>query len=148
VGPSEPDGTLDEIRRLARPVQDRVHVLAHGVWGRDRASLFADADVFLLPSATENFGTAAAEAAAVGLPFSSADRCGVAEWPTPWVSSRRPYGDIARLRSALINLAQPAVRSHACTAAADVRSRLSWKRLAADQHELYAAVAHGSAVAS
>jgi glycosyltransferase involved in cell wall biosynthesis len=46
---------------------DRIRWLGH-VEGADKAEAFAAADVFVLPSFSENFGIAAAEALAAGLP--------------------------------------------------------------------------------
>jgi glycosyltransferase involved in cell wall biosynthesis len=140
VGPSELDGTLQEIHRLSRGFTDRVHVVPEGVWGQDRRRLFAEADVFCLPSATENFGTAAAEAASLGLPVVLSDRCGVAEWLPEGSRAIVPYGDIDALRRALAALDTPDVRARAQEGAARLRSSLSWGGLAADQHRIYETV--------
>ena len=56
---------------------ERVHVEPHGLWGADRAAALAEADVFCLPSSYESFGTAAAEAAGVGVPVVLTEGCGV-----------------------------------------------------------------------
>jgi glycosyltransferase involved in cell wall biosynthesis len=75
VGPDDGHGVADRLRALAvrRP---RLHV--HGPVD-DALALYADADVFVLPSEGESFGMVAAEAAARGVPIVVSDRAGVAE---------------------------------------------------------------------
>src|SRR5439155_3736863 len=52
---------------------ERVHVLP--ATSEPPLQLYGQADVFVLPSAGESFGMAAAEAAAAGTPVIIADRC-------------------------------------------------------------------------
>lgn len=64
------DGPPDYVARLkarAAPLGDRIVWLGH-VEGAGKAALLAAADLFVLPSHSENFGIAAAEALAAGLP--------------------------------------------------------------------------------
>jgi glycosyltransferase involved in cell wall biosynthesis len=79
VGPDDGHGTTQRLAGLARSagVESRLHVL--GQWETQPLELYADADVFALPSAHENFGMAAAEAASAGVAVVVTDRCGVAE---------------------------------------------------------------------
>jgi glycosyltransferase involved in cell wall biosynthesis len=79
VGPDDGHGTTQRLTALAgaKAVASRVHIL--GQWETQPLELYADADVFALPSAHENFGMAAAEAAAAGVAVVVTDRCGVAE---------------------------------------------------------------------
>ena len=57
----------DEVRRRASSLGDRV--VAHGVVPRERvAALYAAADVFVMPSTLEPYGTAYGEAMSYGLP--------------------------------------------------------------------------------
>jgi glycosyltransferase involved in cell wall biosynthesis len=115
-----------------------VHILPGGIWGDDRARLFADADAFCIPSATENFGIAAAEAAAVGLPTVVSDNCGVGEWLDPGSSRVVGVGDVAALTAALDALVHdPGASEAARRAAPALRSALSWDRLATLQIGLY-----------
>ena len=55
--------------------------------------VYADADVFVLPSRYENFGMVAAEAAAAGAPIVVTDRCGVAECFADRGALVVPYGE-------------------------------------------------------
>jgi glycosyltransferase involved in cell wall biosynthesis len=140
AGPPEDAGTLADLREgVARlRVEDRVHILPGGIWGDDRARLFADADAFCIPSATENFGIAAAEAAAVGLPTVVSDNCGVGEWLEPGSSRVVGVGDVAALTAALDALVHdPGASEAARRAAPALRSALSWDRLATLQIGLY-----------
>ncbi len=76
VGPADDP---DVVRRV-RAAGERVHVLPP--WTKERPlDLYGDADVFVLASdsARENFGVAAAEAAAAGVPLVLTDRTGIAE---------------------------------------------------------------------
>jgi glycosyltransferase involved in cell wall biosynthesis len=79
VGPDDGHGTTQRLTELARRngVEPRLHIL--GQWETQPLALYADADVFALPSAHENFGMAAAEAASAGVAVVVTDRCGVAE---------------------------------------------------------------------
>jgi len=78
AGPEE-DGTGQRARqRVTRlGLEGRVRFLGQ-VTGRDRLAALADADLFVMPSRSENFGVAAAEAMAAGLPALLSDQVGVA----------------------------------------------------------------------
>jgi len=78
VGPDSANYTT-AMRRLAETcgVADRV-VFTGLLRGADRVAALADADVFALPSDHENFGIAAAEAMAAGLPTIVSDEVGLA----------------------------------------------------------------------
>ena len=59
-------------------IQDRV-VWTGPLFGVDKACLFYDGDIFVLPSINENFGIAAAEAMTAGLPVIATETCGITE---------------------------------------------------------------------
>ena len=147
VGPQEGDGTIEDVRAAARRsgVEERVRIVQAGAWGPDKAAAFADADVFALPSATENFGNAAAEAAALGVPVVVSDRCGVAEWLPPASSAVVPYAEVAPLRAAIERLLSPEVRAAARREADGLRQALSWGGIAAAQRSIYLEVLAGRA---
>ena len=139
VGPDDGDGTLEEVRRQIERcgIADRVRVESIGQWGAERAGVYADADAFCLPSQTENFGNAAAEAAASGVPVVISDRCGVAEFLPSGSTAVVEYGDRAALRAGLEWALQPEIKARAEAAAAAVRSRLSWERISSEQASIY-----------
>ena len=68
------------LRRLVAELKLRDRVRFTGlVDARERARLFAAADLCVLTSHAENFGNAAGEAMAAGLPVLVSDSCGIAE---------------------------------------------------------------------
>ncbi len=86
---------------------------------------------------TENFGIAAAEAAACGTAVVVSDQCGVAEWLPAGVDVV-PYGDVDRLMVALYRLlADPARRRELAGAGRTAAASLTWDRVAERQVELY-----------
>jgi glycosyltransferase involved in cell wall biosynthesis len=142
VGPDDRDGALEQVLQIRadRGLTERVHVVPRGAWGPEKAQVFADADVFCLPSVTENFGIAAAEAAAVGLPVVVSEECGVAEWLEPASSRVVPLHDIDGLAKALDALTSgPEAHQAARAGASRLRRDLSWAGLAPLQIATYRA---------
>jgi glycosyltransferase involved in cell wall biosynthesis len=140
AGPDEGDGTLDRllIERASLHLTERLAVLPEGLWGSDRAQAFADADAFCLPSATENFGNAALEAAAVGIPVVISDACGASEWLEPQGTRVVPYADVELLAAALRDVLENAnVRRASEAAAPRIRDSLSWNAVASRQSQIY-----------
>jgi glycosyltransferase involved in cell wall biosynthesis len=137
AGPDAGDGTLHEVTSAARSLDRRAHVDAGGLWGTDKLSAFADADCFALPSMTENFGNAAAEAAALGVPVVVSDQCGVVEVLDLTAHRVVPVGRPDELSRAIAELATPDARSRALGAAGQLRSLLDWARLAEQQLAVY-----------
>lgn len=71
-------GYESSLRRLTVELHVEDHVLWLGfLRGQAKAEALADADVFVLPSYSENFGVALAEAMAAGLPVIVSDRVGI-----------------------------------------------------------------------
>jgi glycosyltransferase involved in cell wall biosynthesis len=136
AGPDEDDGTLAAIHQAVRDrdVEARVHVERGGLWGSDKAAALAEADVFCQASAFESFGTAAAEAAGVGVPVVLTDSCGVKD-VLPHAHLVPTDGDIEALANEL--LVAISDRATAMSEAGLVRERLSWESLAADQETIY-----------
>jgi glycosyltransferase involved in cell wall biosynthesis len=78
AGPDD-DGMQERLARAAeqRGLTPDVHFTGP-IFGDDKWSAYCDADVFVLPSQNENFGNAAAEAAAAGTPVVVTENCGIA----------------------------------------------------------------------
>lgn len=143
AGPDQGDGTLPTLRRLrsACSASERIKLLPSGLWGRNKARAMADADVFALPSRTENFGTAAAEAACCGLPVVVSSACGVREWLDPGSSRIVEPGRVPQLRSTLRDLLDDrGSPEHARMVAPALQRRLGWDRLARRQLRIYSSV--------
>jgi glycosyltransferase involved in cell wall biosynthesis len=79
AGPDE-QGHRREIEAVIRncAVGARVHLL-EAVQGQAKVDLLAHASVFAMPSFSENFGIAAVEAAAYGVPLLVSDRVGLCD---------------------------------------------------------------------
>jgi glycosyltransferase involved in cell wall biosynthesis len=138
AGPDEGDGTLETIQDVAdrQGVGDRTHLEPRGLWGADKAAALADADVFCLPSSYESFGTAAAEAAGVGVPVVLTDGCGVKDvLPRATVV---PVDDVEALGIAL--RAAVGDGKDVVPEAARVRERLNWASIAERQESIYEAL--------
>jgi glycosyltransferase involved in cell wall biosynthesis len=87
------DGPRELVGQL-EAVAEALGIAADVVWtgflaGQDKQAALADADVFALPSYSENFGIAVAEAMAAGLPVIVSDQVGI-------------HGDIARAAAGLV----------------------------------------------
>ena len=114
--------------------------------GRDKLAAFADAALFLLPSASENFGIAVVEAMACGTPVVISknvniwreivgDGAGVAE---PVEAER-----FAAAAARLLDDAEAHARM-AEAARASVRARWDWSRVAVELERMYADVLAGA----
>ena len=140
AGPDAGDGTLARLlaERASLNLTERLAVLPDGLWGSDRAQAFADADAFCLASATESFGNAALEAAAVGLPVVISEAYGAADWLEPKGTRVVPYGNVNLLAEAIRDVVESAnVRQASEAAAPRIRDALSWNAVARRQHEIY-----------
>jgi glycosyltransferase involved in cell wall biosynthesis len=80
VGPDD-EGLVPELQRLAEKLRigDRVVFLPRTVLGSDKEHLFAAAQVFVLPSYSENFGNTVLEAMQRGVPAVVTPQVGAAE---------------------------------------------------------------------
>ena len=143
AGPDYRDGTLQAIESLRGRLglEERLRIVPEGLWDEQKAQALADADCFCLPSESENFGTAALEAAGAGLPVVLSDRCGGAELLGPQASIVFDYGDIEGLAQALRTVLEDRTAGAVARAAAPgLRESLDWATLAADQEGIYESV--------
>lgn len=93
------------LKRLADELRlaDRVQWLGFTAGARKRW-LLARADVFVLPSASENFGIAVVEAMNAGAPVIVTQGCGLAEFVAQWGAGVVTDGTVASLQSALMRV--------------------------------------------
>jgi glycosyltransferase involved in cell wall biosynthesis len=137
VGPDDGHGTTQRLAELARRVgvEQRLHFV--GQWETQPLELYADADVFALPSAHENFGMAAAEAASAGVAVVVTDRCGVAEVLRDNGALVVPYDAVA-VRNALVTLlADPGLRGRLGDLGAARAAEYGWPSVAELQESIY-----------
>ena len=136
AGPDEGHGLRPELLALRDRLGagGRIHLLGAVESPLD---LYGDADVFALPSAHENFGMVAAEAAAAGTASVVSDRCGVAEVLRERGALVIPYGEVA-LKDALARLLGDAgLRTQLGRGGREVARELSWPNVARLQAEIY-----------
>ena len=139
LGPEGADGTSEAVRRAQREpgLSGRVHLLPP-TEGERPLELYAEADVFVLPSRGESFGMVAAEAAAAGTACVVSDRCGIAEVLRDRGALVVPYGDVAALRDALARvLADADLRERLSAGAREVAAELSWPHIVRRQEAIY-----------
>jgi glycosyltransferase involved in cell wall biosynthesis len=129
VGPDDRHGVAETLGG------DRVHVL--GPTDGPPLGLYRLADVFVLPSAGESFGMAAAEAAAAGTPVVVTDRCGVADFLAEGEALVVPDDRKAILDAVRSVLADPLLRGRLAAGGAAAARRSSWEAVTERQEELY-----------
>jgi glycosyltransferase involved in cell wall biosynthesis len=120
--------------RLARP-ELAERVVVHGPVSLDEvAALYRAADVFVLPSTQEPFGTVYGEAMALGLPVVGVAAGNLPHLATDGVEGRIvPVGDTAALADALLQLArdEPLRQRMGAAALARALTRPTWEDTAA-----------------
>jgi glycosyltransferase involved in cell wall biosynthesis len=136
VGPDDGHGTMAAVRAAqSEPATaGRVHHLLPD--GRP-LDLYGDADVFVLPSAGESFGMAAAEAAAAGTAVVVSDRCGVAEFLGERGSVVVPYDGTAVREAVARLLGDAALRERIAAGGVAVARELSWAEMVRRQEAIY-----------
>jgi glycosyltransferase involved in cell wall biosynthesis len=112
----------------------RVHALGAV---EDTLPLYADADVFVLPSEGESFGLVAAEAAAAGTPVVVTDRCGVAEFLGEGGALVVPYERSALASAIRRALDDDDLRARLRTGGRAAAARWSTEAVVARQEEIY-----------
>jgi len=144
VGPDDRHGLRPELIALRSElgVEERVHLT--GLWPRSDTpplELYADADVAALVSAHENFGMAAAEAAAAGTASVVSDRCGIAELMRGRAALVVPYA-VEPARAAIARLlADDQLRARLGSGGRELAAETSWPDVVRLQETLYERVA-------
>jgi glycosyltransferase involved in cell wall biosynthesis len=138
AGPDEGDGFRQHLENFAAQVGLNGGVLFTGpLYGDAKWAAYRDADLFVLPSLSENFGNTAAEAVACGTPVLVTDRCGIA----PIVDRRAGLvvaHDCAALEAGLEKiLNDPAFAARLRAGCGEVARSLGWAEPLAQMESLY-----------
>lgn len=138
TGPDDGDGTTELIEELRALLDLGDRLLVTGPrFGREKLQLLVDADLFVLPSRSENFGNAPLEAAACGVPVIVSDKCGIA----PYVKNN--LGLVISLdENALVNamqtiLADKSIREGILLKSDSTKQTMSWKEPIVLQQKMY-----------
>lgn len=136
VGPDDRQGVAEAVDAALRDqsTASRIHRLQPS--GRP-LDLYGDADVFVLPSASESFGMVAAEAAAAGVPVVVTDTCGVAEWLSDDAALVVPYDAEAVCNAVRRVLDDATLRARLSAGGRAVAARISWAAMAERQETIY-----------
>jgi len=140
VGPND-EGLIRQLRRLAEELQisDRVRFLPRTVLGSDKEFLFAAAQVFVLPSYSENFGNTVLEAMQRGVPVVVTPEVGAAEIVREARGGMVVKGDPEPLGKAISQLINDPTLAHNMGDAGrrHVLERYGWSCIAAQMETLY-----------
>jgi glycosyltransferase involved in cell wall biosynthesis len=140
VGPDD-EGLTPRLRALARDlgIAERVRFLPRAVLGVDKAHLYRTAQVFVLPSLSENFGNTVLEAMQRGRPVIVTPQVGAAEIVREAGGGIIADGEPASFGAAIDRLlADPALADAMGAAGRSyVRTNLSWAGVAAEMEALY-----------
>ena len=113
--------------------------------GARKRWLLSQAAVFVLPSASENFGVAAVEAMHAGLPVIVTSGCGLASFVADWEAGIVTDGSVEALRSALAHLLgdEGSRRRMGQAGRSAVRRELSLEAYGAKLEALYRSILDG-----
>jgi len=142
AGPTEAVGYRRQLERLVRELGLGSRVLLPGpLYDAEKWAAYRDADVFVLPSQSENFGTSVAEAILCGTPAIVTDRCGIASWVKGRAALVVPYG-LEALRAALAQvLEDQMLQARLRAGCASLEKEFSWDEPIATTERLYREVA-------
>jgi glycosyltransferase involved in cell wall biosynthesis len=126
AGPADEGRYVSSLKSLAQSLRVSEQVLFPGpLYGEEKWQAYRDADVFVLPSENENFGTTAAESAVSSTPVIVTDRCGIAPIVERAGLIVRPGR--TEIAQALARILDDPDFSAKCRAqCADVAKQLSW----------------------
>jgi glycosyltransferase involved in cell wall biosynthesis len=140
AGPEGEPGYRAYLEKRAKESGAETRVLFTGpVYDEEKKAVFADADVFVLPSRYENFANAAAEAMACGIPVIITDSCGIrslVNGQSGLVIAPEKEALAEALRRLICDKRLYAQLKEGCHRVAD---QLSWDRLTEQMEGYYAA---------
>jgi glycosyltransferase involved in cell wall biosynthesis len=141
VGPALEPGYARELTGLITALGlDGCVLLTGPLYGQDKLSALAAADLFVLPSLSESYGNAAAEAVAAGVPVLITEGCGIA----PEIDGRAGMAvpvDVSSLAKGLYTMMEdPVARGNLTRQRDAVLQGLSWDEPLTQTEELYEAI--------
>ena len=144
VAGNDEEDYLPKLRALAQEIgiADRIHFVGPAS-DSHKWALYAAADLFVLPSYSENFGNAVAEAMAMGCPVIVTPEVGIAALVTEAGAGIVSSGEPAQLAAAITGLLNDAAKraNYGRRGQELARGRLSWSGVAAQIEKLYLDVA-------
>lgn len=128
AGPVEETGYVAQLkgRIAALKLQDQV-TLTGSLFGMEKLAALAAADLFVLPSLSESFGNAAAEAVAARVPVLLTDTCGIAGMIHGRAGLAVPLGEESLAQGLRTMMKYPESRAAAMSRLDEVRAELSWE---------------------
>ena len=143
IAGNDEEDYLPKLRVLAQElgIAERVHFIGPAS-DHDKWALYAAAELFVLPSYSENFGNVVAEAMAMGCPVIVTPEVGIAALVAEAGAGMVSSGEPAQLATAITALLEDAARRREYGRRGQelVRNRLSWSGVAALTEKLYAQV--------
>jgi glycosyltransferase involved in cell wall biosynthesis len=147
VGPDD-EGLAPRLLQLARDlrIDGRVRFLTRVVLGADKEHLYASAQLFVLPSYSENFGNTVLEAMQSGRPVIVTAEVGATEIVRDAGAGIVVAGDPDSLAAAIDRLTRDRTLADSMGAAGrqHVREHYSWSRIATEMEALYESVLRNS----
>jgi glycosyltransferase involved in cell wall biosynthesis len=126
---------------------DRVQ-LAGPLYGPDKLAALAAADLFVLPSLSESFGNAAAEAVVAGVPVLLTETCGIAPVIHRRAGLAVPLTTAGLVAGLRLMLNDPEQRAALTRQRSDVIRELSWEEPLQQTEQIYRRIALGSTPAA
>jgi glycosyltransferase involved in cell wall biosynthesis len=145
IGPAE-HGHDDELKALSAALNLRRVSIEGPAYGPARLAAYRDADLFVLPTRSENFAMTVAEALGAGIPVISskgAPWAGLEVEGCGWWIDHGPEPLAATLQSAL-DLPRESLRSMGARGREWMARDFSWDRIAGDMLAVYAWLAGGA----
>ena len=140
IAGNDEEDYLPKLRALAQELglAERVHFVGPAS-DSHKWALYAAADLFVLPSYSENFGNVVAEAMAMGCPVVVTPEVGIAALVEEAGAGIVSSGEPAQLAAAITALLSDAAKRADCGRRGRelVRSRLSWSGVAGQIEDLY-----------
>lgn len=148
VGPDD-ENIVPHLVQLAKDldISERVRFLSRTVLGSDKEHLYASAELFVLPSYSENFGNTVLEAMQRGLPVVTTPEVGAAKIVEEAAAGLVASGEPLPLSTAILQLSKNPVQAKAMGDAGrqHVVKHFGWPRVATEMEALYESILRNDA---